>query len=289
MFAPMTIHQIQQDLRHQLEQLYPSGEAQYMSEMLLEALTGWSRSVLAVHRQELLAPEKQVTLQKWLQELTTHRPIQYVIGSCWFYRHAFRVNESVLIPRAETEELVHWILQNVQDRNDAFVVTDVGTGSGCIAVSIAAANPNAVVYGIDKSSKALLLATENAHSAAAKVTFLELDFLDPSQDVRLPETDILVSNPPYIPIHQQKEMDAHVRDFEPWMALFVEDADPLIFYRRLAEVGQSKLKASGRLYVEIHESYGEQVVQLFREHGYHEVQLKKDMQGKDRMVRAQKN
>ncbi len=289
MFAAMTVQLAQQEIMERLEKLYPEAEVQAMSAMLLEALTGWSGAQLVLHRQEPIDSVKRTLLEGWMQELAGHRPIQYVIGYCWFYKHRFNVNEAVLIPRAETEELVHWVLESIQSASDTVLVTDIGTGSGCIAVSIAAAQPRAIVKAVDKSREALKVAEENAARVGKKLEFIEMDFLDRQQEDKLSEADIFISNPPYIPLQQREEIASHVRDFEPSMALFVADDDPLIFYRRLAELGKSKLRSNGWIYVEIHEYYGKEVVALFHQLGYINVVLKKDMQGKDRMVRAQKN
>lgn len=283
----MTIQQAHQQLRQQLIPLYPEGEAEVMTDMVMEALTGWSRMERMGQKEAVLLPERVQQLEKWTQELLHNRPVQYVLGSCWFYKHWFKVNEQVLIPRSETEELVHWIVSNSRSSNDELTIVDIGTGSGCIAISLKEALTHATVHAIDKSNEALEIARQNANDIGVDINFIALDFLDPSSVATLPVSDILVSNPPYIPTSEKKEMAAHVVNYEPALALFVDNKDPLIFYKRIAEVGKTHLKKKGWVYVEIHESFGTAVKDLFLQQGYSNVELKKDMQGKDRMVRAQ--
>lgn len=283
----MTLHQAQQQLQLDLSRLYPSGEAEAITDMVIEALTGLSKMERVVQRDSLLASEKRQQLERWRKELLEYRPVQYVIGSCWFYKQSFKVNEAVLIPRSETEELVHWIITSSKPTQDPITITDIGTGSGCIAVSLKVELPLATIFAIDKSKEALEMAAVNAREIGVTVGFVEMDFLDPVCLALVPNSDIIVSNPPYIPAEQEKEMDAHVVKHEPFMALFVSDEDPLVFYHRIAAVGKARLQNNGWVYVEIHESYGNEVTDLFRKYGYSNVELKQDMQGKDRMIRAQ--
>lgn len=216
-----------------------------------------------------------------IKRLLNHEPVQYITGISHFYGHEFRLTSDVLIPRPETEELVDWIVE-CNDR-DQPTIWDIGTGSGCIAISLALAIPGARVIGTDKSARAIEMARDNAHSMGADVEFNVTDIFESKLPVG--QLDIIVSNPPYIPKSDRKNMDRNVLDFEPGIALFVDDSDPLIFYRRIALVAADKLVKGGKLFFEIHEDFGRDVEQLLSEF-FDSVTLKKDMQGKDRMICA---
>ncbi|MEL6536432.1 MAG: peptide chain release factor N(5)-glutamine methyltransferase [Bacteroidota bacterium] len=222
-------------------------------------------------------------LPEVLQRLAQHEPIQYVLGNAWFCGHQFRVGPGVLIPRPETEELVEWV-QTTLDRPQAQVL-DVGTGSGCIPISLKLRQPAWQVTGLDVSPEALAIARENGRTLSAEVQWLELDILQAAPTTS--QLDALVSNPPYVRVSEMEQMQANVLDYEPSRALFVNDSAPLLFYQRLAFLGPTLLKPGGWLLVEINEALGEETAALFKERGYQQVEVKKDLQGKDRMIRAQ--
>ena len=278
----MDWQQAQKELIIQLIPLYGDREAAVIADWTMENLSGWKKIDRLLHRSDLLPPETLNTYQKYTAGLLAHRPVQYVLHESWFAGMKLYVDENVLIPRPETEELVEWILSSSPITN----ILDVGTGSGCIALALAKALPSSNVYACDISPDALAVARRNATTQNLPLTLHQLDFLDPQSWDSLPPIDCLVSNPPYIPISEKAEMAAHVIDFEPNQALFVPDNDALVFYRALSQFAQQRLPKGGQLFVEIHEEMGTLVQQLFREAGLTDVILRQDLQGKDRMVKA---
>ncbi|AXY78072.1 peptide chain release factor N(5)-glutamine methyltransferase [Paraflavitalea soli] len=288
----MTIQEGQQDLTRQLGTAYEPREAAQIADWVMENLSGLKKIDRLLHKQKRLTPEQDKLLEKYKAQLLEHTPVQYVLHEAWFYGLKLYVDEQVLIPRPETEELVEWVVAEVDNRQSAIgsrqlVILDIGTGSGCIPIALKKKLPGATVYGCDVSKGALGVSRQNARNLAAAVEFLLVDFLQVDQWAVLPMADIIVSNPPYIPVKDKATMHANVLEHEPHLALFVENDDPLLFYRNIARFAQGKLLPAGRIYVEIHEDLGAATVQVFQEHGF-AVVLKKDMQGKDRMIRAMK-
>jgi release factor glutamine methyltransferase len=278
----MDWQQAQKELLSQLSALYDGREAAAITDWVMEHLTGWKKIDRILHRSEQLPPSAVEQLKKYTCELLTHRPVQYVLRESWFCGMKFYVDERVLIPRPETEELVEWI----QISPPSGALLDVGTGSGCIAIALKKKLKSTEVYACDLSDDALTVARQNAVTLDAPIHFEKLDFRDPAQWDRLPEIHCLVSNPPYIPLGEKSTMAPHVVGFEPHMALFVEDADPLIFYKALARFAVRKLAPGGSIFAEIHEALGDPVAALFRSNGLQQVIIKKDLQGKDRMIKA---
>lgn len=269
-------------LRGALSELYSDREARTIATYVFEDLFQRMDTTTAQH--QWMDAEKQ-TFKRVLRELQKQRPWQYVVGLADFYGLKFRVDERVLIPRPETEELVHYIIQKHKGQPLRFL--DVGTGSGCIAVTLKKNLPEAMVMGVDVSVDALLLAQKNALDQAVAISFKALDVLDEQAIESLSLYDIIVSNPPYILEEERPLMTANVRQYEPELALYVTNNDPLQFYKALARLGRQKLQLGGWLYVEINEHFGPQVVSLFQEQGYQQVALQQDMAGRDRMVIAQ--
>ena len=215
-----------------------------------------------------------------------YKPIQHVLGYAWFYNMKFKVNEQVLIPRPETEELVEWIIQEIKSNKISNLqVLDIGTGSGCIPITLKKKLPQIVMSSIDISNEAINIAQANAKQLETEVTFVEMDFLNEQLTQELPKYDIIVSNPPYIKQSESNTMSKHVVAFEPAMALFVPDEDALLFYRKIAKFGLQHLNDNGFIYFEINETLGTEVIQLLLSKGY-QSELRKDMQGKDRMIKA---
>jgi len=289
----MNLQQAQQELRSQLSVLYEPREAATIADWVMEKITGRKKTDRLVHKQDLLSGSQLETWNTYKAELLTHRPVQYVLGESWWGGMKFYVDENVLIPRPETEELVDWIVEEFGPGNasPALSLLDVGTGSGCIAIAlqkklsrISGAGPT--VYAIDRSEQALSIARRNAVANDAVIGFRQTDFLDSLQWEGLPAIHVLVSNPPYIPAREKQSMSPHVTAFEPHLALFVEDDDALIFYKALACFAKQRLLAGGSIFVEIHEDLGPGVLQVFRNNGFAELTLKKDLQGKDRMIKA---
>lgn len=288
-------------LWQQLKTKYSETEAANIASMVLEHVTHLPRIERLKKKDEPLVVSQLHQLTEYHQRLITHEPVQYVLSEAWFYEMKLFVDKNVLIPRPETEELVDWIVKDVQksgkdvfekrpaeaDQTTELKIMDVGTGSGCIALALKKAMPKAEVWGCDASEGALNIARRNGSELNIRVDFTGLNFLDEAQRKQLPTVDIIVSNPPYIPLKEKNSLDLNVVEHEPHSALFVPDDDPLIFYKAIANFGKTRLHPSGHIYVEIHEDTGLLVSRLFKNEGYINVELKQDMQGKDRMVRAQ--
>ncbi|WP_158538689.1 peptide chain release factor N(5)-glutamine methyltransferase [Chitinophaga skermanii] len=279
----MTVQEAFSHSMHQVQSLYDSREAAAIANLLIEHITGLSRIDRVIYNNKPLEADQQARLESCIQQLLAHRPLQYVIEESWFYGMQFYVNEHVLIPRPETEELVQWVLEEQPVTPHATII-DIGTGSGCIPISIQKNWPAAKVYAIDVSEDALAVAQRNADKLQASVQFIGQDILQPGAMDQLPQFDIIVSNPPYIKEQESADMQAHVLQYEPALALFVPDTDPLLFYRTIAELGKEKLQPNGKLFFEINEAHGEDTMQLMRSLGYKNVILRQDIFGKDRMV-----
>jgi release factor glutamine methyltransferase len=246
--------------------------------------------VVSLKRADILkTPEKEMTpgaeylLERSLNELLLHKPVQHVLGEGWFYNMKLKINEHVLIPRPETEELVEQLILDRKSKLTDPAILDIGTGSGCIPIAIKKQLPASIVTSIDISKDALDLAKDNAAMYSTHINFIQLDFLDEKTWGSLSNFDIIISNPPYIPVHEKEKLEKHVRDFEPALALFVPDDSALIFYEKIADFGRNKLLPNGRIYLETHEDLAKQTADLFRK-DYQSVNIKKDMYGKERMV-----
>lgn len=288
----MTIDEARKEITKSIGSIYEQGEAGNIAELLIESITKLPRPERIIKRRESLSTSQTELLHSSIFRLQEHEPIQYVISEAWFGGMKFYVDRNVLIPRPETEELVEWVARELKSQKspkESFrtkvKVLDVGTGSGCIAIALKSKLPNIEMWACDVSDEALNIARMNADALNATIDFVPLNFLDPAQRKQLPGVDVIVSNPPYIPINEKPEMKRNVVEFEPSTALFVPDNDPLIFYKAIADFGWEKLKKGGNMYAEVHESLGERIRELFLSKGY-TVQLKKDLQGKDRMIKA---
>lgn len=246
--------------------------------LLLENQLGWDRkSIMSEKRINL----NLINFDQFVNRVNNQEPIQYILGEAEFYGRKFKVNPSVLIPRPETELLIHEVITAAIKSPK---ILDVGTGSGCIAVTLELEISNSNVVGIDISEDALKVAGENAMKNNAKVNFQLGNILQPIADIS--DLDILVSNPPYITEKERSTMKRNVLDHEPRLALFVSDEDPLLFYKAIAQQGLVSLKQSGLLVVEINEMFGSETANLLSQLGYHAVEIVKDMDGKDRIVKA---
>ena len=281
----MTVQQATYFLLNQLRSIYSEGEASSMTDWVMEKITGSMKTERMLYKNELLQPDEVKKLEEITSRLLNHEPVQYVLNEAWFCGLKFYVDQNVLIPRPETEELVEWIISNCKFPVDTLSILDIGTGSGCIPVSLKRRIRKAEVWSCDVSSTALAVAKKNAESLGTEVKLLQLDFLDQNSWSQFPSFDIIVSNPPYVPEKDKSEMQPNVLNYEPHTALFVPDNDPLLFYHAIAEFGKTHLNTGGTIFLEIHENLGEAVSTLLTSRGY-QTELKKDMQDKDRMVRA---
>ncbi|HEY2720249.1 MAG TPA: peptide chain release factor N(5)-glutamine methyltransferase [Chitinophagaceae bacterium] len=281
----MTIEEARRKVSNSIRQIYDEDESANIAELVIENITRLSKTAQITKKQQEISQLQFESLNQCINRLRNHEPVQYILGEAWFADMRFYVDKTVLIPRTETEELVHWISQSLKTKSPTTKMLDVGTGSGCIAIALKKITPSAEVWACDISDEALTTARLNADTLHATVDFVEIDFLNASQWAQLSGFDVIVSNPPYIPQIERKEMKRNVIDFEPAPALFVPQNDPLIFYNAIADFGRERLNENGEIYVEIHESLGEKVVNLFQSKGYCSIELRKDLQGKDRMVR----
>ncbi|MBG9376316.1 peptide chain release factor N(5)-glutamine methyltransferase [Panacibacter sp. DH6] len=283
----MGIQDAYNKLMYQLFERYDDREAANIADWVVEHITGFKRIDRIINKKFPLTNEQQQLLNTYTNELLQHKPVQYVLHEAWFAGMQLYVDENVLIPRPETEELVAWIVNDVT--NAAFPVTtllDVGTGSGCIPVAVKRKLPQVAVHALDVSEGALHVAESNAQTFKTPVTFYTLNILDDALWHTLPSFDIIVSNPPYIKQSEQLEMRRNVLLHEPHLALFVPDNDPLLFYKSIAAFGLTHLNKNGWLFFEINETLGNEVKALLASAGYTNIELRKDMQGKDRMVKA---
>ncbi len=282
----MTIGAYYESFSTQLQALYSKNECGIITDWVFESAASISRSDLLLKATQELSFITIDELNIALQQLLHHKPIQYVLGEAWFYKMKLKVNEHVLIPRPETEELVELIIKNYELKiKDSLSVLDIGTGSGCIPVALKKNLPLATITGVDISAEALLVAKENAVSQKTEINFCQLNFLEEQQWNHLSTYDIIVSNPPYIPINEMEQLDKNVTAFEPPAALFVPDENPLLFYEKIAAFAKTHLNSGGKIFVEVHEAYAKEVAALFSA-TYTSVEIKKDFSGKERMVTA---
>lgn len=281
----MTLREAGFFLLNKLRTLYDEGEASAITDLVMEKLTGSGKTERMLYKHAVNTDAEEEQLIAYAARLLKHEPVQYVLEEAWFCGFKFQVNPHVLIPRPETEELVEWIISNCRFPISSLTILDIGTGSGCIPVSLKRRIRKADVHTCDLSGEAIATARQNAASLGTEVNFHQLDFLSPEEWEKLPSPDILVSNPPYIPESGKQTMHPNVLQFEPHMALFVPDNDPLVFYKAIASFGLKKLQPEGMIFLEIHEDLGQDVINLLQQDGY-SCELKKDMQGKDRMIKA---
>lgn len=279
----MSLHEIKQSLKLQLLDQFDPIELNSLLSLLIEHVTGWNQVNQVIHKNDSLSELQINSFNNYAKELSEGKPIQYILGTTWFMGKQYFVNEHVLIPRPETEELVEWVTEYAQILNKPINILDIGTGSGCIAIALKLILPQCTVTGLDISSLALEIAKSNAAHLKAELTWLEQDIL---MSASLPDFyDCIVSNPPYIPFNEKKSMQVQVKEYEPSLALFVTNEDPLLFYRIIARLAKQYLKPNGQLFFEMHYDQGKALVSLFDEMGFH-AELRKDMFGKDRMLRA---
>jgi release factor glutamine methyltransferase len=263
-----------------LNESYP--ELQSIAYLVFENVFGLSRAQILGEKAIQVGVLKD-RLREISTRLNHHEPIQYILGEAHFFGRQFLADPSVLIPRPETEELVRLVLDHTKKKNPESTIVDIGTGSGCIAISLALEMPSSEVFATDISKDALNLAMENARRLNADVHFEEHNIL---QSILPLSVDVMVSNPPYITMHERNNMPRNVLEFEPGIALFVSDKDPFIFYETLLRRANESLLPDGLLAVEINEHYGSEIAGLFRQHGFRSVEIVQDVFGKNRIVKG---
>lgn len=269
-------------LKQEVSKYYEEAEASSITYLLLEEFFDIRKQDVIIKKPVDLDKKDMEKTAATLKRIKNMEPIQYIIGKADFYGRKFIVNPAVLIPRPETEELVDLVLRENPDRG--IKVLDIGTGSGCIAISLQLHLKDASVSGLDISVQALKVAEENALMNSASVRWMEKDILKDTLDLQ--ELDIIVSNPPYVRKKESKLMSKNVLKYEPQIALFVPDKDPLVFYKKIIHQAQDLLRDSGKLYFEINEAYGQELKQFMENNGFFDVDIFEDFQGKERMVRG---
>lgn len=292
----MLLKEIKTIFHKELDGIYPIKEVDSFFYHVIEHYLNAERFVLVVQPELVVSKEEEAQLFRALAELKLEKPLQYILGTAYFMDLELKVNEHVLIPRPETEELVEWILSEMENPISKFgnqklelSILDIGTGSGCIAIALAKKLPNAKVYAMDISEKALEVAKENAKRNEVEVTFIQQDILEPDFELELGielTFDIIVSNPPYVREVEKKEINNNVKKYEPHLALFVRDESPLLFYKAITNFAKRHLTTQGQLFFEINQYLGKETQALLEEHNFLEIELRKDLFGNDRMLKG---
>ena len=306
-----TVQQAYEHLRAQLQTIYDSPEATAIAAAVTAHITGLDNTGRLINKHKPLTQEQAELYNKITNELLLQKPLQYVLHSAPFYGMSLYVDENVLIPRPETEELVDWIIREVKKEDTRYrkqdageeqeikdkkqehnseplaSILDIGTGSGCIPIALKKHLSFADVHAIDISEKSLEIAKKNAAAQATNIHFYLLDILNKSLWQQLRKFNVIVSNPPYITQKERSDMHNNVLQFEPHTALFVPDEQPLLFYEGIASFGLQHLNSNGLLFFEINEVYGKEIVEMLQGKSYQNIEIRKDMQGKDRMIKAE--
>ncbi len=301
----MTINTAYRQLLYQLYELYDNREAANIADWVIEYITGQKRIDRIIYKNIPLNNKQTLQLSTFTDQLLQHKPVQYVLNEAWFAGMQFYIDESVLIPRPETEELVEMVIKmydlrgtmydikakeenlinTSQISNQQLQIIDIGTGSGCVSIALKKKLQHASITAIDISDNALAIAKKNATLLQTEILFKQVDFLDDTTWANLGQFDVIVSNPPYIKQSESSGMSKHVTSYEPSQALFVADNDALIFYKKIALFGKQYLANKGQIFVEINEAFGSETIAVFNNLGY-KTALKKDLQGKDRIILA---
>lgn len=279
-----TIRQLSQYALQELKDSYPEYEIKSLCTIIYMDVLQYTKIDIHLRKNEILEESFINNFLEIIRLLKVGHPIQYIIGETEFAGYKFSLNASTLIPRPETAELVEWVKQTSRV---GYHILDIGTGSGCIAVSLAGLCPQTFVEGVDISEEAISIAMENARRNHVHATFKTADILHFENDP-WDNYDIIVSNPPYVRESEKKQMEAKVLEYEPHQALFVTDEDPLIFYRRIAEFGQHYLRQEGFLFFEINEALGKETIELLKQYRYREIEIRRDFYGKERMIKTKK-
>ncbi len=280
-----TLREFQQYFKKELNSIYDERELTNIWFLLLEVEFEMSRNFILTNPEHKISESEILRLNAIKKRLKKHEPIQYILNKAHFANMDLHVNEHVLIPRPETEELVHWVLDSLETEKKLSVL-DIGTGSGCIPLALKKINPHLTVHGIDISQNAIDLAQINATNQHLDVQFSVLDITDKSQWERYKTLDVIISNPPYVLKNESAQMEPRVKNFEPNIALFVEDDDPFLFYKVISSFALNTMSNDGMLFFEINESKGEQMLQLMSSYGFRNIELRKDLNGKDRFIKA---
>lgn len=283
----MTFREIYTNYINALQAIYSKGEASAITNIIFRRFANLSKSGLVIKGNMVPDTKTSALLEEAMGKLLKHIPVQYITGEAWFYNLKFKVNDQVLIPRPETEELVQEAINFLKTRSGKKIL-DIGTGSGCIPISIKKNIPDAEIISVDISPGALQIAVENAAANYIKIDFRQMNFLAEEIYNTLPIFDVIISNPPYIPENDKDLMDKNVVLHEPHSALFVPQNDPLLFYRKIHLFAKEHLAEKGKIFLEIHENHAKETATLFNAKNYL-TEIKKDMQGKERILLCSKN
>ncbi len=282
-----TVIDLYHEIEKQLKGIYPSQEIQSLQNLIFENKIGLALHQIILNPNLIIKSGEVEAILNIVSQLKLQKPIQYILGEADFFGLKFKVNPNVLIPRQETEELVDWVIKS--NKVVAPSILDIGTGSGCIAISLATNIKDSSVSAVDISEGALSVAQENALSNNINVCLSKVDILDQTNTIPNQPFDIVVSNPPYVRELEKNLMQSNVLEHEPHSALFVSNNDPLLFYREIFERSNELLKMGGYVYFEVNEALGNEMVKLFERYQFSEIELRKDLNGKDRMIKAKRN
>jgi release factor glutamine methyltransferase len=271
-------------IKHELTPVYPDREINSLTQIILNHVVNLKKTDLLINKEQHISDQHIKAIKNITEELKNHKPIQQIMGETEFYNIRLKVNKHTLIPRQETEELVDWILKDIQ--NEKLNILDIGTGTGCIAVALAKNLPHSEITAVDYSREILETAKENAEINHVGIRFIKANIL--KEDLPRGRFDVIVSNPPYVRKSEKKFMHRNVLDHEPPESLFVDDQDPLIFYRSIIRLADNHLAEKGILYFEINEYLVYEIHTLLKKYGYQNIELKKDLNNKNRMIKALK-
>ncbi len=272
-------YQLFKKIREQLIEQF-SEEADPLAFIIVEHFSGFSKMDIITDKPFLTGSQFELQIDAIINRLHKNEPLQYILGKAYFYDRPFTVNEYTLIPRQETEELVHLIVEDIKNQENLSIL-DIGTGSGCIPITLQLETPSHQLEAVDVSKDALEVAAQNAKNLGANVGFTQFDILHKELTKNY---DVIISNPPYVLHSEMAEMKENVLDYEPHLALFVKNNNPLLFYKRITELANKHLKPHGRLYFEINEQFGNEVIELLTSYSFKQVKLHQDLNGKDRFV-----
>jgi len=276
-------------IKEELKNVYDNRELDSIINYLFEHFLQLNRNELVMHADDSVTESLLLEIHFAVKKLKKNIPIQYVLGCADFCDIKLRVIHNALIPRPETEETVYWNVNDQKGKNEILTILDVGTGSGCIALALKKhLDQKAVVFGMDQKAEIIDLARENALKHKLHVEFIVLDLLDNTKWSKLHHIDIIVSNPPYVTYQEKENLHARIMNYEPHDALFVSDENPLLFYEKITELAGEKLKEGGMLYFEINEKYGKDIEMLLKNKGFKNVDIRKDIHDKDRMIKCSK-
>ncbi len=268
----------------ELENVFEKDEIDTFIKRIAEEYLNLKPFELTLNRDIFIEKPKEEMFLRTISELKKEKPLQQILGKTYFYGLEFIINEHVLIPRPETEELVHWIINDNKLSTSELKILDIGTGSGCIAVSLAKNLPGSVVFAIDVSQEALNVARRNAEKNSIEVGYMQMDILKAD---KLPsQFDVIVSNPPYVRFLEKDTIKKNVLEYEPHLALFVDNEDPLLFYDKISKLSMSYLNDKGSLYFEINQYLGVELIELLEKNGFKKIELKKDLFGNNRFIKC---